>query len=197
MLQHDSRGVRKWSALGLGRMGLRAEAAIPALINLLADDDCALEPALCAYSARPEHAGSTALVNIGRDTIPALIQALSSKKPVVRSRAAEALYYFGPEAETATEHLILLLRDQDANVRHEAVYALSSISPDDSRLVSEMVRLLDDSSPEVREAVLWCLEELAPPEILKSTVDRLAKDLNENVRESAREAQARLPANAE
>ena len=186
LLEHKEAGLRVWSALGLGRMGADAKAAIPALIEMLADEQSVLPPASCAFSAHPGHAASTALVNIGKDSIPALVQSLDARDPRVRVRAADALLFFGPKAKAATNGLIRLLQDEDADVRCRAAAALYWIAPDDKRLVKELVRLTQAKEPKVRAAGASTLGYLEPTkEIPLDSIRRLLDDPDPDVREAA------------
>lgn len=185
LLKRKEVGIRTWSALGLGRMGANAKAAIPALIDMLADEESVLPPASCILSAHPDHAACTALVNIGEDSVPALVQSLNAKNAKVRLRAAEALLFFGPQAEAATNDLIRLLQDEDADVRCKAAGALYWIAPDDKRLVTEMVRLTHAKQPRVRAAGASTLGLLKPEKQIP--LDPILRLLNdpEPVREAA------------
>jgi len=187
MLTHDEPGIRKWSALGLGQMGAEAKAAIPHLIDMLVDEKSSLPAATCIYSAHPEHAASTALVNIGEHSIPALAQALKANSSKVRLRAAEALMYFGPRAESAKDDLIRLLQDRDEDVRCTVAAALSWIAPHDQLLVTELLRLTHAKEPKVRAAGVTTLGVLGLKQkaIPLDRILRLIGDPDPDVRKAA------------
>ena len=191
-LTHEVPKVRQASALGLGRMGSPAASAIPSLIDFLGDDQGLLPPAICAFSAHPQHSGATALVNIGKASVPALTDALNSGDSDVRLHAAEALGYLAEDAESALDQLLQRLQDRDPMIRREAALSLSLVAPNDKRLVPALVRMLDDTSPDVREQILWSMETIASKETLQSAVDRLSKDVNPAVRDAVLEVRERL-----
>ena len=102
-LKHSDPEIRIWSAIGLGRMGEKAKAAIPALAACLADEKMILKPGGCLWSAHPDHAAATALVDISPSSIPALIAALDAREARVRRHAANALWHCGEAARPAVE----------------------------------------------------------------------------------------------
>jgi HEAT repeat protein len=162
LMRHKDPEIRISSALGLGQMGEKAKAAVPVLIESLADEKMILKPGGCFDSAHPDHSAATALVNIGTPALPALIQALGSKLPGVRRHAADALWYFGTEAKPAADTLLRLLRDDDATVRRQAAHTLLWIGTDAKRLIPEMVRLTHDKDDEVRAEAAVLLSCLKP-----------------------------------
>ncbi|HET6884208.1 MAG TPA: HEAT repeat domain-containing protein [Pirellulales bacterium] len=93
-------GVRDTAADALARIG---EAAVPALIDILHDDD----PSIRAQAAR-------ALARMGPKAAPAvseLIVVLNDPDSEVRRGAARALGQIGPDAEDAVPALIKALKD--------------------------------------------------------------------------------------
>jgi len=106
VVEDDQPYVREWAAHGLGRIGPRAKAAVPALINALEDD---------YYNVR--HAAAEALGDIGVATAPvveALVRRLEDEKSYVRTCATRALAEFGPKARAAIPALLKHLEDADA-----------------------------------------------------------------------------------
>lgn len=88
---------------------------------------------LTALPAFPEwglpETAADALARIGPAAVPALMQALDSKEPYVRERAAQAFARMGPEASAAVPALTRALRDGDPDVRRAAARALGQIGP--------------------------------------------------------------------
>lgn len=164
MLRHQDREIRIWSAFGLGQMEGKAQSAIPALIERMADQEMILPPGGCIDSAHPDHSAATALVGIGSPALPALIQALGSKQAAVRCHAADALWYFGEDAKPATDALLRLLRDEEPKVQCQAVKTLVWITPDVKILASELDRLTQDADRKVRMEAALGLGYLKPRE---------------------------------
>ncbi len=178
MLEHADPEIRKWSALGLGRMEGRAQAAVPALVDCLTDEVMILRPGGCIWSAHPDHCAATALVGIGPPAIPAIIEALSAEQAVVRLRAADSLWFFGAEqAQPAVAALFQRLDDPDAAVRRTAAYVLGWIAPKAENLVTEMVRLTRDADPDVRKQAMSTLEGMERQEAIP--LDALLPLLND------------------
>jgi HEAT repeat protein len=186
MLKHADPEIRIWSAIGLGRMGSRAKAAIPALIECLTDEKMILLPGGCIYSAHPDHSAATALVNIGEPALPALIGALDAKQASVRRHAADALWYFGPKAKPAVESLIRRLRDPEAEVRCKAANALGWIAPDGKEAVPSLEELLKDRNSNVRRAAAAALGNMGSvAESAVPALTKLLKATEEEVRAAA------------
>lgn len=187
MLKHPDPEIRIWSALGLGEMGDRAQAAVPALIDRLTDEQMILRPGGCIYSAHPDHCAATALVGIGPPALPAIIAALNAEQAVVRQRMADALWYVGSErAQPAVKALFQRLHDPDAAVRRTAVYVLGWIAPLDESLVPEIVPMIRDADPTVRNEAFATLgrveqQEAIPLEALLPLLDDPDSDVRGNV----------------
>jgi HEAT repeat protein len=79
-LSESDEVLRTAAATALGLMGSAAQGAVPALIRSLRSTG----------PDEPEAAVET-LVKLGRDSVPALIEALNEDDPLIRSRAAAAL----------------------------------------------------------------------------------------------------------
>jgi HEAT repeat protein len=111
--------VRHQAAVVLGAIGPEAKAAVPALIDVLQQEDKYFR----------SH-GAVALGKIGREAgaaVPALIKALKDREEDVRREAAAALGRIGPGARAAVADLVELLKDPRKPVRKQAVQALEEI----------------------------------------------------------------------
>jgi hypothetical protein len=110
----------------LSSFGPKAEAAIPALIEILAREEATYE-------------ASAALGYIGKAAVPKLIQALENPDPRVRWGAARALGWMKGAAAGASRRLAAAVRDPDREVREQAVEALRSIGPAAAEAVPDPV----------------------------------------------------------
>lgn len=121
-LDDDYWRVRQAAAEALQSIGPGAVTAVPALIQTT-------ENALTDYHFRLFAAASGALVNIGHEAVPALIQVVEEGTVNGRQAAAGVLGAIGPEATDAIPVLTQALADEDSWVRLSAFYALSHIDP--------------------------------------------------------------------
>jgi HEAT repeat protein len=138
-LKDGERDVRAAAARSLGRLG--AVEAVGALVEALAARR--VPPAVAGY----------ALVQIGRDAVPALDPLLAHEDPLVRARACELLGVVGDAS--AAESLIAPLRDSSAEVRARAARALGRVGAEEA--AAELRSALDDRVAFVRTAAASAL----------------------------------------
>lgn len=118
-LQDPDAGVRRLAAERLGKQ--KAEAAIPAIAELLKDRDRAVR-----------NAAAEALVEIGPKSVPALAKALSYPDEPSRLAALDALGDLAPDARmTITKETLAALKtalmDKAIDVRIHAAFVLGEI----------------------------------------------------------------------
>jgi len=179
LLRDSDRDLRRSAAEALGE--LKAEAAVPGLIQLLADKD--------VYASS---SAATALGNLKAEAVvPGLLPLLKDSDRNVRRSAAEALGNLN--AKAAVPGLLPLLKDSDATVRSSAAYALGQIKAEDA--APGLLQLLKDIGAGVRSSAAKALgglkAEAAVPGLLQ-----LLKDKDAVVRSSAAEALGGLKAEA-
>ncbi len=104
------------AAKAIGNIGLKAKAALPALIEALRYED---------YSVRA--AVEEAFGQIGEPAVPALIEELKGKNKTARAAAASALGHIGSDAAAAIPVLAKAVEDEDYAVSHNAAEALGKI----------------------------------------------------------------------
>ncbi len=190
--------TRAMGAVALGRMGDRAEPAVPFLLSML-EDEVKLEwevrdaePAtpleeakkrlLGFYKERETSPGREAARAVARICIappPALFDALRDKSPAARRHAAEALG--GIRDKKATEPLTALLRDEDKEVRSQAARALGRLR--DTAATDALVAALKDPERSVRRDAVAALGEIKDPRALQAILDALLDTVE--VREAA------------
>ncbi len=108
--------AREEAVRSLGIIGPEARGAVPALAQALRDPNHQV-----CYDA------ANAMARIGKDSVPALVEALGIADPHRRHSIIHALAQIGPEAEAAVPALIQQLQDPDPNIREAIAYALPRI----------------------------------------------------------------------
>lgn len=107
----------------LSYMGTNAEAAVPALITYLENEN-----------ARNQWEAAEALATIGHNrpgtVVPVLVQVLGSSTGYVRAGAAQALGSFGTNALSAIPTLVSAIHDPHPYVRTNVAAALKQIAPE-------------------------------------------------------------------
>jgi HEAT repeat protein len=139
-----------WAARALGLFGVHARQAVPALIDLLFDEDIPQGQRTLPMEA---------LARIGTahpQVMPALIRLLqyqgqdpakvsAAEASVFRELAADAISFIGPEADLAAPLLVRVVRDPGETdaVRRKAIVALGSIGPPAALAVPALVETLE------------------------------------------------------
>lgn len=144
--------VREQATVCLGRLGPRAEAAAPTLVDRLGDAD-------------PDvvRAAEGALSRIGPGAVPALVQGLEAPAPMVRRRAIALLgdrEVFGGALEAAVEPLSRRFADPEPEVRVALASTLGSLAVTRPELKLMIVQALEDSAAVVRVAAARALGRL-------------------------------------
>lgn len=129
-LRDPDERVGRDSAHALGRIGVPARSAVPALRERILSDERLMVRA----------ASAEALGSIGPATdeiIVTLIQALTDKSEGVRSCAARGLGKFGEDARKAVPELLRIAKEDNEYMRQRARDELKKIDPDSARLLGE------------------------------------------------------------
>ena len=137
--------VREAAAGALATPGVRAEEAMPYVVELLADS---------AHAHVREHAAMIigAFGARAASAVPALVRALDDPVPQVRAAAAGALRRIGPAASAAAPALGAHMNDPHVPVRLELVRSIPEIRATGSVAVRLLAPALRDPHPEVRAA---------------------------------------------
>ena len=190
---------RAEAACQIGRRHADAEAAIPILLSMLADDvtvaaiECEMTPWLRrAIGQRVEVQGwmetspakeaAEALGNIGNAAVPGLLQALEHNNWKNRKFAAIGLGEVDriDELTKVIAALTSRLSDSQFEVRERSAWALGEI--EDASAVEPLLGALTDSDPRVRTRAAWALGEIEHPSAVNGLVAAL-KDSDSGVRE--------------
>lgn len=173
--------VRTHAVTALGKMGPKAKAAVPTLIEALTDDD----------DQTVRISASLALVDVGEAAIPALTECLMHDEEFVRASASRALGDIGPAAKSAGQALVDLLVDekQPSEVRSSSFVALVKIQPGrdvTQRAIPTLISVLQKGRRGARLQAAWALGQLGS--LSKEAIPALqeaAKDEDETLRELA------------
>jgi HEAT repeat protein len=153
---------RASATCALGEMGAHASAAIPALINLLADA-AQLDQNVCdrhgSWKGKENSKTSVgefaavALAKIGKPSVEPLIAALKNGDALTRTNATFALGLV--RDERGVEPLIAALTDTEVKVRRQAAWSLGLQR--DQRAIEPLIVALKDTDADVRSQAAWSL----------------------------------------
>ena len=113
----------------------------------------------------------------GDEPIDKLILQLDQPLTAGRVDAAQQLARHGTDAAKATDALVRLLGDSQADMRLSAAYALGCVQTDSPHVLSALVTLLSDRDEHVRYSAQWSIAQIAKS--LKS--DLTTEQVNELV----------------
>ena len=177
-------------AIGRATIAPSAQAAVPALVELLADQD-----------PKVREVTSYALAQIGpaaQQAAPTLAKLLIDEDPKVREVASLALGQIGPGANEAVPGLVTLLNDPKAEVRRSAAGALAQIGPNARQAVSSLIVILTDNDANFRQAAAFALGKVGPPaKEAELTLVKLLADPDAGTRQSAAFAIGQIGAKAD
>lgn len=215
-LNDSTDAVRVAAGRALSTEGVRAPAALPGLLVVLADSAHpsvraqaadilgafgsaggpaarSLAHALADPVVEVRMAAASALGRLGRAGAPsgaALARsAATDPSAAVRTRAVAALAEVRSGDPTLVQHIVPMLADQATEVRVTAVRTLGRLGPAAASAAEALARLLGDPSPTVRAAAAYALGEIGPA--ARGARDALARarsDPDSNVAFEARDA---------
>lgn len=162
-LEDKSSLVRAQAATALGRLGEKAQGAVPRLVLLLGDEESGELFSFPFIKSVRAFAGQ-ALREIGPSAIPAVIEALeSSADPKVREGAAIVVRDFGLDWKEAPAALAEALDDSEAVVRTIAIEGLARHGTKTRAQLPRLAELIEaDLSEPVRVAAIGALEPIDP-----------------------------------
>lgn len=192
LLDNRDEAVCAAAADALGVIGKDATAAIPKLVERLGEGELPRISTELRVTDVGVHA-SWALGKMGKDAVEFLMPCLTDKRSAVRSNAACALHFIGPDAKDAVMPLIGRLKDRDWLVRQCAAEALGRIGSKPDQTIPSLVASLKDRNLNVRRAAVASLGAIRPttPAAVEALTSAL-KDHEGNVQHKAAEALAGL-----
>ncbi|MFX1476031.1 MAG: HEAT repeat domain-containing protein [Promethearchaeota archaeon] len=150
----------------------RDEDLLEDLIGLLEDTDEDIQ-----RSAFEVVSQTSSIQNV-LEAIPTLIGGLESDEDEICRFAAEALYFFGPDAADATESLANLLDHDDDDIRRAAARTLRAIGAGAVEALQRLIEALQDSDETVRGEAALSIGNIGSddPEPIPSLVKALADE---------------------
>ena len=132
------------------KVRVRARAAIPIWLELLADGDKEIG-----------ESASYGLSYCAPDSIEPLMEQLRHHNPIVRQRACSSFGTIGKEAILATQSILPLLADPVQEVRSRAAWALGAIGDSRQRTIAALFDMARSGTIEDRRSALHGLGGLA------------------------------------
>ncbi|MBM3840666.1 MAG: HEAT repeat domain-containing protein [Verrucomicrobia bacterium] len=215
-LKEGQNQARLLAMYGLGIAASEADAAVPALIEALADKNLQIResafqtlsnirhPAtVAAILPKLNHGDSYVRLNVAkclgsmgpwaREAIPGLIEAIKDDSSAVRANAAEALGRIRPSAENVIDALTRALADPEPDVRANAASGLGNGGLASAVAVPHLIDRLKDADAGVRGAAALALGALGPKaNPAAAPLRELAKDPDAQVRAKAEQALERI-----
>jgi HEAT repeat protein len=206
-LRSSSRGVWSQAAVGVGRIGPPAAAAIPDLVKRLQSGDAVgavavrealgrIGPAsipplvemMTSAKVPPPAAdqAATALGQLGAPAARAVSPLLGHTEARVRRQACQTLSAVGPAARVAVPRLAERLKDADVSIRLAALNALTSIGPGARAAVPQLIAIVKDANAAQRPQYMMALEQIGgDPAALKAVAMAVLHDKDPVVRTHA------------
>ncbi len=172
-LKSEAAPARQRAAAVLGRMGTRAQPAIPALIEVARKEPQenaftdalaqigtpALQPLVDQLSVSGTEARNRewvfrALHGMGSTGLTTLATALSSPTASIRAGAATALASMAVDSPPIIKSLLALTADKDNSVRAAALRAVATIRSERETVLPKLEAALTDGDAEVRRAAV-------------------------------------------
>jgi HEAT repeat protein len=146
---HRQTAIRDLSNL-CWKVRVRARAAIPIWLELLADEDKEIG-----------ESASYGLSNCAPDSIEPLIEQLRHDNPTIRQRACSSFGTIGKEAILATDCILPLLADPVEEVRSRAAWALGLIGDARQHTIAALFNMARSGTIEDRRSALHSLGGVA------------------------------------
>jgi len=182
--------TRTIAACDLQRMGTASRGAIAALVERLSDAS-PVDPKVCGedrhywwkdidHQTTPGEEAAAALVAIGTESLPSLIEASRAPQWVARRNAVWALGALDDARGVAPA--LAAMADREPPVRRVAAWALGALDADVA--VTALVDALSDTDAGVRSQVAWALGAIGDRRAVDGLIKAL-KDQDETVRSQA------------
>ena len=169
---------RKRAAEELGKIGLTAKIATPALVKALKDEDSNVRGSAVKALGK--------LDNTSEPVLQALLARLTDDDAGVRCHTTEVLGKLGNTSEPVLQLLLARLTDDDAGVRCCAIKVLGKLGNTSDSVQQGLVTRLTDKDSKVRFSAAQTLVNLGnTSETVEQTLRALLTDEDSDVRLSA------------
>jgi hypothetical protein len=167
---------RMRAASAFHALGAEARPAVPALVEVLFNNPDNTEASL-------------ALVAIGPEAIPPLMQALTNGDPKIRTVAVITLGGMSFDADGVVPVLIKSLKDEDRSVRFSAALSLGEFPQKSAAIVPALTASLEDKDAKVRTSAIYALSCFGrEAQMASSAIQKALNDPNNSVRRAAAKA---------
>jgi HEAT repeat protein len=119
---------------------------------------------------------SAAIVAVGKDFVPLLVEGLED--PERRVRVARMLGEIGPDAAAALPAMMEAAADSDIAAKREIIMAVGRMGPAAKTVLPAIIKMLDEEDEDVRLAAAFALGEMGPD--AASAASTLKKHVNSN-----------------
>jgi len=172
-LRSDKPELRREAAKNLGKMGLAAREAVPALVDTVGDKDATVRAAANEAVSRIGTAEMVEVLLRSGDHEQRAGAALALGMDY--EQACEGLITRGPSAEAAVPALIGALADSDAEVRGRAAEALGKFKGKARSAVPGLCARLKDTDSWVRNRACFSLGYIGDERAVPALIDTLRK----------------------
>lgn len=174
MLKNSDSGVRNQVSMALGFFGAKANAAIPALIEALQD-----------ANEDDQHRITSALSQIGSDSIPPLVAIVQNDSATTKLRAGAVWALGGLAGRNASVISVLTsaLNDKQPQIQAAAAANLGNLGPMATSAIPKLITALNDPCAEVRRIAAWALGNIkSTNNVVITALSSALKDQNDEVR---------------
>lgn len=159
LLGNDNPDVANQAALCIGTLGPRGVKAIPALIDNMKNTE-----RLTAGQESLWHSNGHALVAMGKDAIPALLNAIPKANQAQYLGICGALHEFGTEAAPALDAVLKVLKEKkgDATYQWASLYVLEAIGNPSKKGLPLLLNSLKDENFQLQVMACRALGAIGP-----------------------------------
>ncbi len=185
----DSQVIVRVAAIrSLGQIGAPATKAIPCLITVMKEarewDRTGMIHYLSVRDGWPNCYAASAVIAIGSDVIPGLVELANDRKVDVpiRRLALSTIFIMGKSTQLATSALIRLTTDPEESIRLDAIECLVVIDPNSRDVHRAILGCLADTSSYIRVVAAASFNDLDPANVI--TVPVLTQALTSSSRDT-------------
>jgi RNA polymerase sigma factor (sigma-70 family) len=153
-LKKGQRNGRAFALSAMPHFGVKAKAAIPAVIEALSDPDASIRRGALGALRQIDREGTS---------VPALAEVVTDDDESVRFWVIDLLARFEAKAKVAMPKLVVAaVKDDNANNRQRALAALRAIKPEPKTIVPTLREALRDKNRNPRVEAIHFVNDLGP-----------------------------------